>query len=90
AVVNDFNADYPLDFYNFFKEIGCHYIQFSPIVVLNRFDPDPSTLNSSKQYHPCSIIMLTEVHRYKYTCFYLFCSHNKQVNWLSSLPALMQ
>ncbi len=32
AVVNDFNADYPLDFYHFFKDIGCHYIQFSPIV----------------------------------------------------------
>ena len=32
AVVNDFNADYPLDFYNFFKEIECHYIQFTPIV----------------------------------------------------------
>lgn len=32
AVVNDFNSDYPLDFYNFFKEIGCHYIQFAPIV----------------------------------------------------------
>lgn len=32
AVVNDFNADYPLDFYNFFKEIGCRYIQFTPIV----------------------------------------------------------
>lgn len=32
AVVNDFNADYPLDFYRFFKEIGCHYIQFTPIV----------------------------------------------------------
>ena len=32
AVVNDFNADYPLDFYHFFKEIGCHYIQFTPIV----------------------------------------------------------
>lgn len=32
AVVNDFNADYPLDFYNFFKEIGCKYIQFTPIV----------------------------------------------------------
>ena len=30
AVVNDYNADYPLDFYNFFKEIGCHYIQFAP------------------------------------------------------------
>ncbi len=32
AVVNDFNGDYPLDFYNFFKEIGCRYIQFTPIV----------------------------------------------------------
>ncbi len=35
AVVNDFNADYPLDFYHFFKEIDCHYIQFSPIVERN-------------------------------------------------------
>lgn len=40
AVVNDFNADYPLDFYHFFKEIGCHYIQFTPIVErkVNRND----------------------------------------------------
>jgi len=32
AVVNDYNADYPLDFYHFFKELNCHYIQFAPIV----------------------------------------------------------
>ena len=32
AVVNDFNADYPLDCYRFFKEIDCHYIQFTPVV----------------------------------------------------------
>ena len=32
AVVNDYNADYPLEFYNFFKEIGCRFIQFAPIV----------------------------------------------------------
>ncbi|KXB83335.1 anaerobic sulfatase maturase [Prevotella sp. DNF00663] len=32
AVVNEFNADYPLEFYRFFKEIGAHYIQFAPIV----------------------------------------------------------
>lgn len=32
AVVNDYNADYPLEFYHFFKEIGCRYIQFAPIV----------------------------------------------------------
>lgn len=35
AVVNDYNADYPLEFYRFFKQIGCHYIQFSPIVERN-------------------------------------------------------
>lgn len=32
AVVNDYNADYPVEFYNFFKSIGCRYIQFAPIV----------------------------------------------------------
>lgn len=32
AVVNDYNVDFPLEFYNFFKEIDCHYIQFAPIV----------------------------------------------------------
>lgn len=32
AVVNDYNADYPLEFYHFFKELDCRYIQFSPIV----------------------------------------------------------
>lgn len=32
AVVNDYNADYPVEFYRFFKEIGCRYIQFAPIV----------------------------------------------------------
>lgn len=32
AVVNDFNAEYPKEFYRFFKEIGCRFIQFTPIV----------------------------------------------------------
>lgn len=32
AVVNDYNAEDPLEFYHFFKKIGCHYIQFTPIV----------------------------------------------------------
>lgn len=38
AVVNDYNADYPDEFYNFFKSIGCHYLQFTPIV--ERIKPD--------------------------------------------------
>lgn len=33
AVVNDFNADYPIDFYRFFRdELKCEYLQFTPIV----------------------------------------------------------
>ena len=32
AVVNDLNAGHPKEFYRFFKEIGCRFIQFTPIV----------------------------------------------------------
>lgn len=32
ATVNHANADHPLEFYHFFKQQHCHYIQFSPIV----------------------------------------------------------
>lgn len=33
AVVNSLNAEHPREFYQFFKDIGCHYIQFTPVVV---------------------------------------------------------
>ena len=32
ATVNSQNADHPVAFYRFFKEIGCEYLQFTPIV----------------------------------------------------------
>lgn len=32
AVVNDYNVDYPLEFYRFFKETDSRFIQFAPIV----------------------------------------------------------
>ena len=38
AVVNDYNADYPVEFYRFFKQIGCRFIQFTPVV--ERLKPD--------------------------------------------------
>ncbi|WP_437343073.1 radical SAM protein, partial [Paramuribaculum intestinale] len=38
AVVNDYNADYPVEFYRFFKELGCRFIQFTPVV--ERMKPD--------------------------------------------------
>ena len=40
AVVNDFNANYPLEFYHFFKDNGCKYIQITPVVerIVNHDD----------------------------------------------------
>ncbi len=32
AVVNSLNVLAPLDFYNFFKSIGCRFLQFTPVV----------------------------------------------------------
>ena len=49
AVVNDYNADYPLEFYRFFKQIGCKYIQFSPIVERVVMREDGLTLAPGKQ-----------------------------------------
>lgn len=43
GVVNDYNVNYPLEFYNFFKSIDCHYIQFAPIVEM--IDGKPAEWN---------------------------------------------
>lgn len=32
AVVNAYNAEHPLEFYHFFRDNGCQYLQFTPIV----------------------------------------------------------
>lgn len=32
AVVNEYNADHPDEFYNFFRDIGCTFLQFTPVV----------------------------------------------------------
>lgn len=42
AVVNEYNADYPLEFYHFFKKIGCQFLQFTPIV--ERLNPNNKML----------------------------------------------
>ena len=46
AVVNAYNAEHPLEFYHFFKEIGCQYLQFTPIVERIIPHPDGRSLAS--------------------------------------------
>jgi uncharacterized protein len=48
GVVNDYNADYPLEFYNFFKSIECKYMQFSPIVETINGQPAAWNVPSEK------------------------------------------
>ena len=49
ATVNHLNADHPKDFYHFFKEIGCQYLQFTPVVERTAERPDGLTLASAQQ-----------------------------------------
>ena len=46
AVVNEYNADHPLEFYKFFKDNGCQYLQFTPIVERLTKHQDGRTLAS--------------------------------------------
>ena len=59
AVVNDFNADYPLDFYRFFKSIGCNYIQFTPIVERIKQHSDGRHLAHLRDGDDCPIADFT-------------------------------
>ena len=46
AVVNAYNVNHPLEFYRFFKENGCQFLQFTPIVERQTRYEDGRTLAS--------------------------------------------
>lgn len=46
AVVNAYNANHPLEFYRFFKENGCQFLQFTPVVERLTRHEDGRTLAS--------------------------------------------
>ena len=46
AVVNAYNANHPMEFYRFFKENGCQFLQFTPIVERLTRHEDGRTLAS--------------------------------------------
>ena len=46
AVVNAYNANHPMEFYRFFKENGCQFLQFTPIVERQTRHEDGRTLAS--------------------------------------------
>ncbi len=46
AVANAYNAEHPLEFYHFFRDNGCQYLQFTPIVERLTEHEDGRTLAS--------------------------------------------
>ena len=46
AVINAYNAEHPLEFYHFFRDNGCQYLQFTPIVERLTEHEDGRTLAS--------------------------------------------
>lgn len=55
GVVNDDNADYPLEVYHFYKSIGAKYIQFTPIVERLLPHTDGRHLASPIDDEPCEL-----------------------------------
>ena len=59
AVVNALNADDPEGFYSFFKSIGCHYIQFAPLVERYHADGRLATVGEPDEESQLSSFSVT-------------------------------
>lgn len=70
AVVNAYNVNHPLEFYRFFKENGCQFLQFTPIVERQTRHEDGRTLASlaDKNDIPLSEASVTPEQWGKFLC----------------------
>ena len=70
AVVNAYNVNHPLEFYRFFKENGCQFLQFTPIVERQTRHEDGRTLASlaDKDDIPLSEASVTPEQWGKFLC----------------------
>ena len=57
AVVNDFNAQRPEEFYDFFRSIDCQHLQFTPIVERAHSHPDGRQLASPIEAHATAEVL---------------------------------
>jgi len=87
AVVNDYNADYPLEFYHFFKSIDCRYIQFAPIV--EQIDGKPASWNvPSEKWGNFLIAIFDEWVRKDVGTFYIQYFDSTLANWVGEPPGV--
>jgi len=87
GVVNDYNVDYPLDFYHFFKTIDCRYIQFAPIV--ERIDGKFAPWNvPSEKWGDFLIAIFDEWVRKDVGTFYIQYFDSTLANWVGQQPGV--
>jgi len=87
GVVNDYNVDYPLEFYRFFKSIDCHFIQFAPIV--ERIDGKLATWNvPSEKWGDFLIAIFDEWVRKDVGTFYIQYFDSTLANWVGQQPGV--
>lgn len=87
GVVNDYNVDYPLEFYNFFKEIDCRYIQFSPIVEQIDGKLAPWSVSSGK-WGDFLIAIFDEWVKNDVGKFFVQYFDSTLANWVGEKPGL--
>lgn len=87
GVVNDYNADYPLEFYNFFKSIDCRFVQFTPIVERINNEPAPWNVPASK-WGDFLITIFDEWVRNDVGRFYIQYFDSTLANWAGESPGV--
>jgi len=87
AVVNDYNVDYPLEFYRFFKNIDCYFIQFAPIV--EQVDGKPAPWNvPCEKWGDFLIAIFDEWVRKDVGIFYIQLFDATLANWVGQYPGV--
>jgi uncharacterized protein len=87
GVVNDYNVDYPLDFYHFFKSIDCRYIQFAPIV--EKVDGKPASWNvPPEKWGDFLITIFDEWVKKDVGTFYIQYFDSTLANWVGQQPGV--
>ena len=86
GVVNDYNVDYPLEFYNFFKATDSRFIQFSPIVEVLP-DGSPASWNvPSRKWGDFLIAIFDEWVRNDVGEFFIQYFDSTLANWVGENP----
>jgi uncharacterized protein len=101
AVVNDFNSDYPVEFYKFFKDLDCRFIQFAPIVERIGDRADGLKLSAPNDVAELTDFSVTPTQWGKFLCklfdewikedvgkFYIQLFDSTLANWVGQQPGI--